>query len=105
LSFLDYPLLSEKFNGASQFVVDHDGNYLFVVHMDGTNFEAIVDVVVLGKHGHLSIVDWPLLLSYGILCSLYISAGILWLMISIIRWKDFGYPRKLSFLCRVSTHK
>ena len=58
--------------------------------MDGSNFEAIVDVVVMGKYGYLSIVDWPLLLFYGILCSLYISAGIIWLMISIMRWKDFG---------------
>ena len=58
--------------------------------MDGSNFEAIVDVEVLGKHGYLSIFDWPLLQFYGILCRLYIFAGIIWLMISIMRWKDFG---------------
>ena len=58
--------------------------------MDGSNFEAIVDVEVLGKHGYLSIVDWPLLKFYDVLFRLYIFAGIIWLMIYIMRWKDFG---------------
>lgn len=75
-----------------QYVVHHDGNYLLVIHMSpdasGANFEASVQVDILGPQGYLSIVDWPLLPFYGLMCGLYVAMGLGWLVVCSLHWRD-----------------
>jgi len=75
-------------NDPPQYIVEHDGDYLFVVHVEGSNFEATVDVDMLGPNGYLSIVDWPLLPFYGLMCGLYVAMGLGWLVVCSMHWRD-----------------
>ena len=42
----------------------------------------------LGPSGYLSIVDWPLLPFYGVMCGIYVCMGIGWLVVSAMHWRD-----------------
>ena len=61
-------------------VVCHDSK-IDPIHISGSNFEATVDVDMLGPNGYLSIVDWPLLPFYGLMCGLYVAMGLGWLVV------------------------
>jgi len=104
-------------NDPPQYIVEHDGNYLFVVHIEGSNFEATVDVDMMGPYGYLSIVDWPLLPFYGLMCGLYVAMGLGWLVVCSMHWRDLlriqfwigaviflGMLEKALFLCRISKY-
>jgi hypothetical protein len=41
-----------------------------------------------GDHGYLSIVDYPLLPFYGVMCGIYVAMGIAWLVVSANHWRD-----------------
>jgi len=64
--------------------------------MQGTFLNAIINVYVcldenftlLGDHGYLSIVDYPLLPFYGVMCGLYVIMGVAWLVVSANHWRD-----------------
>ncbi|TRY80974.1 hypothetical protein TCAL_02964 [Tigriopus californicus] len=74
-----------------QFTVQYDGDYLLVIHMQGPpkgSFNAVVDVEMIGPHGYLSVVDFPLLPFYGIMCGLYILMGLAWLILCARHWRD-----------------
>ena len=58
------------------------------IHISGSNFEATVDVDMLGPNGYLSIVDWPLLPFYGLMCGLYVAMGLGWLVVCSMHWRD-----------------
>ena len=42
----------------------------------------------IGPSGYLSIVDWPLLPFYGVMCGIYVCMGIGWLVVSAMHWRD-----------------
>lgn len=79
-----------------QFTINHDGDYLFVIHIQGpdpkgqisSEFEATVEVDFLGPRGYLSIVDWPMLPFYGLMCGLYVAMGLGWLVVCSLHWRD-----------------
>ncbi len=77
-----------------QYVIDHDGDYLVVVHIQGSSpraddsFGAVVDVELRGEHGYLSVVDWPLLPFYGCMCGAYLVMGVVWLVLCARHWRD-----------------
>ena len=73
----------------AQYTVTHDGNYLFVIHIGANaNFDAIVEVDMQGPQGYLSVVDWPLLPFYGLMCGLYVAMGLGWLIVCSMHWRD-----------------
>ncbi|KAK2554290.1 Transmembrane protein 87A [Acropora cervicornis] len=41
-----------------------------------------------GKHGYLSASDWPLYPFYGFMSLLYVSYGVVWLIVSACQWRD-----------------
>lgn len=41
-----------------------------------------------GPHGYLSIVDFPLLPFYGVMCGIYILMGLVWLILCARHWRD-----------------
>ena len=74
-----------------QYNIQHDGDYLFVIHMEGelsSQFQASVEVDFLGPRGYLSIVDWPMLPFYGLMCGLYVAMGLGWLVVCSLHWRD-----------------
>ncbi len=69
----------------------HDGDYLFIIHIEGepnAAFTAQVEIEMIGDHGYLSVVDWPLLPFYGLMCGLYVAMGIGWLIVCAMHWRD-----------------
>lgn len=74
-----------------QYTLKHDGDYLFVIHISGSpgsSFNAAVELEMQGPSGYLSIVDWPLLPFYGVMCGIYVCMGIGWLVVSAMHWRD-----------------
>jgi len=71
-----------------QYTLKHDGDYLFVIHIGGSSFKAEVELEMEGPSGYLSIVDWPLLPFYGVMCGIYVCMGIGWLVVSAMHWRD-----------------
>ena len=71
-----------------QYTLKHDGDYLFVIHIGGSSFQAEVELEMVGPSGYLSIVDWPLLPFYGVMCGIYVCMGIGWLVVSAMHWRD-----------------
>jgi len=71
-----------------QYTLKHDGDYLFVIHIGGSSFQAEVELEMKGPSGYLSIVDWPLLPFYGVMCGIYVCMGIGWLVVSAMHWRD-----------------
>lgn len=53
-----------------------------------SSFEASVQVDLIGPQGYLSIVDWPLLPFYGLMCGLYVAMGLGWLVVCSLHWRD-----------------
>ncbi len=51
-------------------------------------FHAILHLIFPGEHGYLSIVDYPLLPFYGVMCGIYVAMGLVWLIISAKHWRD-----------------
>ena len=47
-----------------------------------------IALIYLGPSGYLSIVDWPLLPFYGVMCGIYVCMGIGWLVVSAMHWRD-----------------
>lgn len=45
-------------------------------------------LLLSGDHGYLSIVDYPLLPFYGVMCGIYVAMGIAWLVVSAKHWRD-----------------
>jgi len=71
-----------------QYTLKHDGDYLFVIHIGGSSFQAQVELEIEGPSGYLSIVDWPLLPFYGVMCGIYVCMGIGWLVVSAMHWRE-----------------
>lgn len=89
----DFRPVAPTGNDPPQFSINHDGDYLFVIHIEGvgqvsSQFEATVEVDFLGPRGYLSIVDWPMLPFYGLMCGLYVAMGLGWLVVCSLHWRD-----------------
>jgi len=77
-----------------QYTISKEGVYLFVVKIlpksnaGNPKFAAKVFIEMKSDVGYLSVVDWPLLPFYGIMCGIYTVMGVLWLFICLYRWRD-----------------
>uniref|UniRef100_M4A9E2 Transmembrane protein 87B n=1 Tax=Xiphophorus maculatus TaxID=8083 RepID=M4A9E2_XIPMA len=47
-----------------------------------------VNVVMRGKHGYISISEWPLMIFYMVMCVVYILYALLWFVWAACYWKD-----------------
>ncbi|KAL5009234.1 hypothetical protein ScPMuIL_014815 [Solemya velum] len=68
-----------------------DGYFIFVLSIqsaDEKDYTANVTVRMIGPHGYISAVDWPLLIFYGVMGIVYILYGIMWLMMLACNWRD-----------------
>merc|ERR1739844_701026 len=50
--------------------------------------DSTITISMLGLYGYLSIVDWPLLPFYGLMCGLYVAMGLGWLVVCSMHWRD-----------------
>ena len=46
-----------------------------------------------GTNGYLSVVDWPLLPFYGLMCGLYVAMGLGWLVVCESKLNNY-FPLK-----------
>lgn len=75
--------------GQYVYEVDGDGLYLLILEIKSSaEFNATVDIEMLGRNGYLSAVDWPLLPFYGCMCIVYVLFGSIWLLVSFLQWRD-----------------
>ncbi|KAK6328184.1 hypothetical protein J4Q44_G00001620 [Coregonus suidteri] len=69
-----------------------DGPYLLVVviksNKQEANWNLTVNVVMKGTHGYISITEWPLMIFYMVMCTVYILYALLWFMWAACYWKD-----------------
>ncbi|XP_013855414.1 transmembrane protein 87A isoform X2 [Austrofundulus limnaeus] len=67
-----------------------DGPYLLVVNVSSkeANWNLTVNVVMKGKHGFISVTEWPLMIFYMVMCVVYILYALLWFMWAACYWKD-----------------
>jgi len=73
------------------YLVTNEGDYLFAIHVSGVDakpFKADVTVQFEGHHGFLSVVDWPLLPFYGVMCGVYLCMGIGWLVVCSLHFEE-----------------
>jgi len=76
-----------------QYTIKHDGDYLLIIHMesDAGNSQLLDSTITIsmeGTNGYLSVVDWPLLPFYGLMCGLYVAMGLGWLVVCALHWRD-----------------
>ncbi|GLH05465.1 Transmembrane protein 87A [Gryllus bimaculatus] len=72
----------------SVYTVPVDGLYVLDVRIVGENMNVTMEVKMVGHHGYLSAVDWPLLPFYGAMCVVYVIFGLVWLAVSFCQWRD-----------------
>uniref|UniRef100_A0A674C4C9 Transmembrane protein 87A-like n=1 Tax=Salmo trutta TaxID=8032 RepID=A0A674C4C9_SALTR len=69
-----------------------DGPYLLVVviksNKQEANWNLTVNVVMKGTHGYISITEWPLMIFYMVMCTVYILYALLWFLWAACYWKD-----------------
>ncbi|XP_077438360.1 transmembrane protein 87B isoform X6 [Vanacampus margaritifer] len=69
-----------------------DGPYLLVVKIvpdqKDANWNLTINVVMKGKHGYISITEYPLMIFYMVMCVVYILFALLWLVWAACYWKD-----------------
>ncbi|XP_077351773.1 transmembrane protein 87B isoform X2 [Festucalex cinctus] len=69
-----------------------DGPYLLVVKIvpdkKDTNWNLTINVVMKGKHGYISITEYPLMIFYMVMCVIYILFALLWFVWAACYWKD-----------------
>ncbi|XP_028459570.1 transmembrane protein 87A isoform X3 [Perca flavescens] len=69
-----------------------DGPYLLVVKIESNkqdaNWNLTVNVVMKGRHGYISITEWPLMIFYMVMCIVYILYALLWFIWAACYWKD-----------------
>jgi len=76
------------------YVTNKDGDYLFAIKVERLepsthqDFQAEITVAFKGAHGYLSIVDWPLLPFYGVMCGIYLCMGIGWLVVCSLHFTE-----------------
>ncbi|XP_014244631.1 transmembrane protein 87A [Cimex lectularius] len=74
------------------FTITKDGFYKLDIHIEesnGNEFEVKVHIEMKGKDGgYLSAANWPLLPFYGIMCLVYVTLGLIWLLVSFLQWRD-----------------
>uniref|UniRef100_A0A8C2X438 Transmembrane protein 87B n=1 Tax=Cyclopterus lumpus TaxID=8103 RepID=A0A8C2X438_CYCLU len=56
-------------------------------HNEFNNIE-VIDVVMKGSHGYISITEWPLMIFYMVMCIVYIFYALLWFIWAACYWKD-----------------
>ncbi|XP_027861895.1 transmembrane protein 87A isoform X2 [Xiphophorus couchianus] len=69
-----------------------NGPYLLVVKVipdiNETSWNLKINVVMRGKHGYISISEWPLMIFYMVMCVVYILYALLWFVWAACYWKD-----------------
>ncbi|XP_043993123.1 transmembrane protein 87A isoform X2 [Gambusia affinis] len=69
-----------------------NGPYLlvlkFIPDINETNWNLTVNVVMRGKHGYISVTEWPLMIFYMVMCAVYILYALLWFVWAACYWKD-----------------
>lgn len=73
------------------FQIPKDGVYLFMLRIKAlgdNDFNASVNIRLLGTYGYLSAADYPLLPFYGVMCIIYVLFGVIWLAVSFAQWRD-----------------
>lgn len=69
-----------------------DGVFVLLVNVhpvsEEKDFQITLNVEMKGKHGYLSASDWPLYPFYGFMSLLYVSYGVVWLIVSACQWRD-----------------
>ncbi|KAM9804166.1 LOW QUALITY PROTEIN: transmembrane protein 87A [Neosynchiropus ocellatus] len=69
-----------------------DGPYLLVVKVISSkpdvNWNLTVNVVMKGRHGYISITEYPLMIFYMVMCVVYILYALLWFIWAACYWKD-----------------
>ncbi|XP_053730759.1 transmembrane protein 87A [Synchiropus splendidus] len=69
-----------------------DGPYLLVVKVNASrpdvNWNLTVNVVMKGRHGYISITEYPLMIFYMVMCVVYILYALLWFIWAACYWKD-----------------
>ncbi|KAL3874908.1 hypothetical protein ACJMK2_037860 [Sinanodonta woodiana] len=66
-----------------------DGAYIFVLTIEAPDdFDVNVTVRMIGPYGYISAVEWPLLVFYGLMGLVYITFGLLWLILLACNWRD-----------------
>ncbi|XP_015768860.1 PREDICTED: transmembrane protein 87B-like, partial [Acropora digitifera] len=73
-------------------VTKRDGVFVLLVNVhpvaEEKDFQITLNVEMKGKHGYLSASDWPLYPFYGFMSLLYVSYGVVWLIVSACQWRD-----------------
>ncbi|XP_014898071.1 transmembrane protein 87A isoform X1 [Poecilia latipinna] len=89
--------ISDEYNadGAKENVIAttwRNGPYLLVVKVipdiNEASWNLTVNVVMRGKHGYISITEWPLMIFYMVMCGVYILYALLWFVWAACYWKD-----------------
>ncbi|KAK3591544.1 hypothetical protein CHS0354_041589 [Potamilus streckersoni] len=66
-----------------------DGVYIFVLSIQASDeVETLVTVRMQGPYGYISAVEWPLLVFYGLMGLVYITYGLVWLILLACNWRD-----------------
>ncbi|XP_061646234.1 transmembrane protein 87A isoform X2 [Phyllopteryx taeniolatus] len=69
-----------------------DGPYLLVVKIvpskQDVNWNLTMNVVMKGRHGYISITEYPLMIFYMVMCVVYILFALLWFTWAACYWKD-----------------
>ncbi|KAM9809883.1 transmembrane protein 87A isoform 2-T2 [Syngnathus typhle] len=69
-----------------------DGPYLLVVKIvpskQDANWNLTMSVVMKGRHGFISITEYPLMIFYMVMCVVYILFALLWFIWAACYWKD-----------------
>ncbi|XP_077468893.1 transmembrane protein 87B isoform X1 [Stigmatopora argus] len=69
-----------------------DGPYLLVVKIvpskQDVNWNLTMNVVMKGRHGYISITEYPLMIFYMVMCVVYILFALFWFIWASCYWKD-----------------
>ncbi|XP_061693551.1 transmembrane protein 87A isoform X2 [Syngnathoides biaculeatus] len=69
-----------------------DGPYILVVKIvpskQDVNWNLTMNVVMKGRHGYISITEYPLMIFYMVMCVVYILFALLWFTWAACYWKD-----------------
>lgn len=73
----------------SVFTIPQDGLYSFTFQIySKSQFTAPITIEMKSDIGYISVIDWPLLPFYGVMCLIYVIYGIGWLVVSFCQWRD-----------------
>ncbi|XP_067009902.1 transmembrane protein 87A isoform X1 [Anabrus simplex] len=77
--------------GNRVYTIEVDGIYSLKLYVEvdpAASVNISIGVEMIGPHGYLSAVDWPLLPFYGAMCLTYVILGLAWLVVSFCQWRD-----------------